>query len=166
MVTVKVPVRVLPAQQVRGLHQARLQRLGAVQGTRTVWRRAISSATVLAVRVYLSLLTPSLTYRFLAATANTVAASGGARRLRRDDSCKESSHTKCPIPGLEHSFECIDTRSNIESCGGCANAGGVDCTAIKGIGAVTCSAGSCNISCVHSLFFLLDVADSLCLLST
>ena len=75
--------------------------------------------------------------------------------MRREVGCKNPSHTECPIPGLEHSVECIDTQSNIESCGGCTNAGGVDCTAIKGIGAVACRTGSCVISCVVFLFYLL-----------
>ena len=75
--------------------------------------------------------------------------------MRREVGCKNPSHTECPIPGLEGSSECVDTQSNIESCGGCTNAGGVDCTAIKGIGAVACRAGSCVISCVFSILCIL-----------
>lgn len=58
MVTVKVPVRVPPAQQVRDLHQARLHRLDAVPGTQTACRPVISPATAPAVRNYLSHLIP------------------------------------------------------------------------------------------------------------
>ena len=83
--------------------------------------------------------------------------------MRREVACENSSHTKCPIPGLEDTFECVDTQSNVESCGGCANAKGVDCTAIKGAGAVACRAGSCVISCVFPFFLFSGDAD--CLLS-
>jgi len=57
MVTVKVPLRVPPVQQVRDPHQARLHRLDAVQGTQTACRPATSPAMVPAVRDYLSYLT-------------------------------------------------------------------------------------------------------------
>lgn len=72
--------------------------------------------------------------------------------MRREVACEDPSHTECPIPGLEDTLECVDTQSNIESCGGCTNAGGVDCTAIKGADAVVCTAGTCVISCVF--FFI------------
>jgi hypothetical protein len=61
------------------------------------------------------------------ATANTIAASGCARRIRRDLEC-EVSYMNCPIDDLKDSYECIDIQSNVESCGGCIGAGGMDCT--------------------------------------
>jgi hypothetical protein len=51
-------------------------------------------------------------------------------------------------------FECLDTRANIESCGGCVtpfrgNKAGQDCTAIANADGVTCAAGTCIVeSCV------------------
>lgn len=79
-----------------------------------------------------------------AATANTLAASGRARRARRDVDC-EFPYEKCAIPGLENSFECVDVQSNVESCGGCTGAGGMDCTSINNALAADCILGSCVI---------------------
>lgn len=43
------------------------------------------------------------------------------------------------------SYECIDTQSELESCGGCASSGeGVDCTTLPGVKSVTCRAGQCE----------------------
>lgn len=80
----------------------------------------------------------------LAATANTIAASGRSRRVRRDVDC-DFPYTKCAIPGLEDSHECVDVQSNIESCGGCVGAGGMDCTSINKALAADCMLGSCVI---------------------
>ncbi|WVW79141.1 hypothetical protein I302_101107 [Kwoniella bestiolae CBS 10118] len=63
--------------------------------------------------------------------------------------------TACKVSQYESdSFECIDTTSELESCGGCAHgefnnpAGplGVDCSALPGLarGGVTCNAGQCQ----------------------
>ncbi|OBZ68560.1 Protein priA [Grifola frondosa] len=49
-------------------------------------------------------------------------------------------------------WECIDTTSDLESCGGCAiplgsaPAQGIDCTAIPGVADVSCNAGSCLVN--------------------
>jgi len=90
-----------------------------------------------------------------AATANTVAASGRTRRVRRDVDC-EFPYTKCAIPGLENSYECVDVQSNVESCGGCAGAGGMDCTSIKNALAADCTLGSCVIRMSPCVFTLGD----------
>lgn len=37
------------------------------------------------------------------------------------------------------------SQSNIEQCGACASAGGVDCTLIEGAAAVGCVAGVCEV---------------------
>ncbi|GAA5821272.1 hypothetical protein JCM11251_004545 [Rhodosporidiobolus azoricus] len=43
-------------------------------------------------------------------------------------------------------FECIDTKSQLDSCGGCASTGeGRDCTSIRGVKGVGCEAGSCIV---------------------
>ncbi|KAK4704694.1 DNA methyltransferase 1-associated protein 1, partial [Phenoliferia sp. Uapishka_3] len=55
------------------------------------------------------------------------------------------SHTTCALAGSVLGFECIDTQSNLEQCGGCAAAGGSDCTALPGVDAVGCVAGLCEI---------------------
>jgi hypothetical protein len=50
-------------------------------------------------------------------------------------------------------YECLDVRTNLESCGGCVPEGeivgpdgGKDCTAIDHINAVKCVAGKCIVS--------------------
>ncbi|KAL8280538.1 hypothetical protein RQP46_007186 [Phenoliferia psychrophenolica] len=56
------------------------------------------------------------------------------------------SATACPIFPRMGSYECIDTDSELESCGGCASKSeGEDCTAIKGAQGVTCEAGRCTV---------------------
>ncbi|BGP45331.1 hypothetical protein JCM10450v2_001149 [Rhodotorula kratochvilovae] len=48
--------------------------------------------------------------------------------------------TACPI------YECLDTRVELESCGGCSSKGaGEDCTSIKGAQGVTCESGACHV---------------------
>ncbi|EIW59555.1 uncharacterized protein TRAVEDRAFT_147597 [Trametes versicolor FP-101664 SS1] len=72
-------------------------------------------------------------------------------------------HQSCPIYGVRaggagyvRGHECVDVRSDLESCGGCvaddapANGersagGGRDCSAIPHVDSVTCSAGACVI---------------------
>ncbi|GAA5901808.1 hypothetical protein JCM6882_008679 [Rhodosporidiobolus microsporus] len=74
-------------------------------------------------------------------------ASGGAR-ARRNLHAKRNlcpaSHEACSVPGVK-GFECIDVTSNLEQCGACASAGGVDCTALPGVESVGCVAGTCEI---------------------
>lgn len=90
-----------------------------------------------------------------AATANTIAASGRSRRVRRDMEC-ELPYTRCAIPGLGDSYECVDVQSDVESCGGCAGAGGMDCTSISHTLAADCILGSCVIRMSPRLFTLED----------
>ncbi|GAA5833649.1 hypothetical protein JCM3766R1_002599 [Sporobolomyces carnicolor] len=75
-------------------------------------------------------------------TCALAAVPSGRARERRNLASKRnvcpSSHEACPVSGGA-GFECIDTTTNIEQCGGCAGQGGVDCTAIEGVGAVGCS---------------------------
>lgn len=57
--------------------------------------------------------------------------------------------TACPIPGQSaNDYECINTATELESCGGCASLGsGQDCTAIPGVLNVKCKQGSCAGMC-------------------
>jgi hypothetical protein len=53
----------------------------------------------------------------------------------------------CPVagpPGFFSDYECIDTRHDLQSCGGCSSMGmGQDCTAIRGAWNVGCESGHC-----------------------
>ncbi len=51
----------------------------------------------------------------------------------------------CPIPGMEAGdYECMDTSSDLEACGGCPSLGqGQDCTAIEGAWNVACEERRC-----------------------
>ncbi|GAA5886463.1 hypothetical protein JCM16303_001418 [Sporobolomyces ruberrimus] len=74
------------------------------------------------------------------------AASGRARERRnlaKRNVCP-SSHEACSVDG-KSAFECVDTSSSLEQCGGCAGQGGVDCTALPGVESVGCSAGVCEV---------------------
>ncbi|WOO76768.1 uncharacterized protein LOC62_01G000386 [Vanrija pseudolonga] len=115
-------------------------------------------------------------------------ASGAARRRRNLLAAQEAARTRtlcppfqtaCTIPDSEHNYECVDTRYELESCGGCvtpifgAQTGiapariGTDCTSLPGVafGGVSCIQGRCHIgrcepgyqllrgSCVPALYF-------------
>ncbi|WWD20693.1 hypothetical protein CI109_105169 [Kwoniella shandongensis] len=66
--------------------------------------------------------------------------------------------SSCALPGDADAFECVDTQSDLESCGGCMNgafdpitrapAGGVNCSSLPGValGGVTCARGECLVS--------------------
>ncbi|GAA6050916.1 hypothetical protein JCM3770_002536 [Rhodotorula araucariae] len=101
-----------------------------------------------------------------AATCQANSPSGGPRSrsrraaLQRRNLCP-ASHTACAVEGAK-GFECIDITSNIEQCGACASQGGVDCTAIEGVAAVGCVAGTCEIwSCEDG--FTYDAAVAACI---
>ncbi|KAJ7445276.1 hypothetical protein FB451DRAFT_1055731, partial [Mycena latifolia] len=83
--------------------------------------------------------------------------------MRRRDAHLVRSGTICPA-GTERcgvwrqwaqqsygAYDCVDTRTDLESCGGCVNplagdeAAGRDCTQIPGVSAVRCSAGECQV---------------------
>ncbi|KAK8844140.1 hypothetical protein IAR55_006934 [Kwoniella newhampshirensis] len=90
-------------------------------------------------------------------------ASGLARRKLKErlDQLRLDSQTLCPtgltpcnVQDYSDTYECIDTRNELESCGGCLHGVfqasspstvGVDCTAIPGVafGAVTCMDSHC-----------------------
>ncbi|TBU34451.1 hypothetical protein BD311DRAFT_649633 [Dichomitus squalens] len=74
--------------------------------------------------------------------------------LRKRAAC-EPGMTACGIYGhtnvLGNAWECLDTATDLESCGGCAtpldafSPRGVDCTAIPGVADVACQAGACAV---------------------
>ncbi|KAJ7911588.1 hypothetical protein B0H13DRAFT_570305 [Mycena leptocephala] len=59
--------------------------------------------------------------------------------------------TACGVPGRGgNSWECIDTQTDLESCGGCpysdfAMETGKDCSAIRGVSDVSCIRGECVV---------------------
>ncbi|KAF7793466.1 hypothetical protein EIP86_004578 [Pleurotus ostreatoroseus] len=68
----------------------------------------------------------------------------------------EDGYSVCGVYGWQGSvstkaWECVDTTSDLESCGGCTvpfgstPANGVDCTAIVGVMDVSCISGSCRV---------------------
>lgn len=73
--------------------------------------------------------------------------SGGSGwwRWKRDGLC--GTETACPLFDGSNEYECLDTQSHLESCGGCASEGtGRDCTAIAGAADVACVSGQCVVS--------------------
>ncbi|GAA6029953.1 hypothetical protein JCM8097_009186 [Rhodosporidiobolus ruineniae] len=54
--------------------------------------------------------------------------------------------TACPIFPRMGTYECIDTATQLDSCGGCLSKGdGEDCSMIKGAQGVTCESGGCFV---------------------
>ncbi|KAG9043095.1 hypothetical protein FS837_010035 [Tulasnella sp. UAMH 9824] len=55
----------------------------------------------------------------------------------------------CPHYSGRGGFECVDTQTDAESCGGCVSpdgkGSGTDCTAIEGVSVARCAKGSCVI---------------------
>ncbi|TDL20478.1 hypothetical protein BD410DRAFT_687907, partial [Rickenella mellea] len=65
--------------------------------------------------------------------------------------CRDG-YTACGVyGGNRKAWECIDTKYDLESCGGCAmplhshSPRGVDCTAIPGVADVACDSGECDV---------------------
>ncbi|KAH9845996.1 hypothetical protein C2E23DRAFT_872605 [Lenzites betulinus] len=119
-------------------------------------------------------------------SGNTCPATGGSfpsgskRHLARRRECAPGQKS-CPVYGgggadNVRGYECVDVRSDLESCGGCvgpedsllgerAPDGGRDCSAIPNVDSVRCRSGACVIGrcaqgyslspdgsrCVHSL---------------
>ncbi|OCF30739.1 hypothetical protein I316_07625 [Kwoniella heveanensis BCC8398] len=76
--------------------------------------------------------------------------------------------TACLVGDDKEAFECIDTKSDLESCGGCTiglygatlngTATGQNCENLKGVamGAVTCNRGQCEVSACKYGYVLVD----------
>ncbi|KAA1472643.1 hypothetical protein DENSPDRAFT_193617 [Dentipellis sp. KUC8613] len=87
-------------------------------------------------------------------------------RRRRSNAPKcDAGKTICGVPGGSHGrgWECIDTTSDLESCGGCAIASpfdsltsrakvGVDCSALPHVSSVSCKASACVVEACASGF--------------
>lgn len=68
------------------------------------------------------------------------------RNVRLVESLCPKSFSACTIGGSK-GFECVDTQTSLEQCGGCLESGeGVDCTTIPNVSAVGCVAGVCKSS--------------------
>ncbi|GAA6063426.1 hypothetical protein JCM10212_002612 [Sporobolomyces blumeae] len=95
-------------------------------------------------------------------TCQLAAVPSGRARTRRNLSRRNlcpASHEACSIEGTS-GFECIDTSSSLEACGGCPGIG-QDCTAITGVEGVGCVSGQCEIwSCADG--FTYDAETSSC----
>lgn len=74
-----------------------------------------------------------------------------------------SLHKSLDFASTAGGFECMDTSTAVESCGGCASTGeGQDCTKIKHSAGVGCSAGQCVVlSCEPG--FVASLNNSRCL---
>lgn len=59
----------------------------------------------------------------------------------------EKGLTECQVGVLpSDGFECIDAKTDLESCGGCTFSGeGQDCGSIPGVEGVSCQSGHCVI---------------------
>lgn len=106
------------------------------------------------------------TFMCVAAAAAAPGASQAARRERRHQLLARKGqvcaigHSACQIDGL--GYECVDTTSSLERCGGCgAQDGGVDCSTITGAVGVECVNAKCVVSSC-SLGFMLDEATGAC----
>jgi len=60
-------------------------------------------------------------------------------------------YQQCAVAGVLGESECLDTLSELTSCGGCTSVGaGVDCTKIPHVKSASCLGGSCRVfSCDH-----------------
>ena len=69
---------------------------------------------------------------------------GHKRELKARTTLCPNRLDACPISGLAGDYECVDTTSELEFCGGCVTDGkGEDCTKIEGAWNVGCDQGSC-----------------------
>jgi len=72
-----------------------------------------------------------------------------SRRHRRNNAqslCPNVQETACPISTNASGHECIDTQTEITSCGGCESLNeGENCLAIEGADEVGCELGQCRI---------------------
>ncbi|ORY80779.1 hypothetical protein BCR35DRAFT_331838 [Leucosporidium creatinivorum] len=53
-------------------------------------------------------------------------------------------------------FECVDTLTDVNECGGCHNFGGVSCSTIEGALATSCRDGGCVVHACTGGFTLRD----------
>jgi hypothetical protein len=92
-------------------------------------------------------------------------------RRKRTFRKRAASETYCPLPKVpcrvpgQDSFECLDTATELEACGGCPNGNflfgtvsGTDCTALPGValGGISCISGQCVASACRPGYKLID----------
>lgn len=80
----------------------------------------------------------------------------GSHHLSKRGECPEKGETACPLKSGD--FECIDTSSDLASCGGCVGDGdndtGENCLAIPGALNVECFQSKCQVSsCFRGWYF-------------
>lgn len=64
----------------------------------------------------------------------------------KDGKLCPSSMAACPIDGRQGEYECLDSQSDLQSCGGCVSMGqGQDCTQIAGARWMGCNEGTCEV---------------------
>ncbi|EPQ53283.1 hypothetical protein GLOTRDRAFT_46015, partial [Gloeophyllum trabeum ATCC 11539] len=83
--------------------------------------------------------------------ASSLCPSSQPTKRSRSPKCK-FGWTACGVPsGAPWAYECIDTRSDLESCGGCVtpltkySPRGEDCSSLPGVQDVSCTRGSCVV---------------------
>lgn len=93
------------------------------------------------------------------ATQSCVSGSPVSRKAaRRAMGLCPLGQTRCSV-GLREGHECIDTQTNLESCGACLSEGGVDCSRLMGAALdVACVAGRCRSSACFKGYELMDGA--------
>jgi len=80
---------------------------------------------------------------------------GYGRRHKRQESLCPSEETACPISDAMSGIECLDTQSELTSCGGCVSKGeGQNCLLIPGAEGVGCQEGSCIVFSTKSGYTL------------
>ncbi|KAL7410788.1 hypothetical protein BDY24DRAFT_417642 [Mrakia frigida] len=81
-------------------------------------------------------------------------------KIAREHALCPAGLTPCSVGfGRDGAYECLDTQSELESCGGCRSTGlGTDCSALTGVrmGAATCDRGRCVVSACRAGFKLKD----------
>ncbi|KZO90785.1 hypothetical protein CALVIDRAFT_602678 [Calocera viscosa TUFC12733] len=90
---------------------------------------------------------------------------GSNYRRKRDLETCPPQYERCPVYHGRGGTECVDTMTDIESCGGCVgldgSGPGVDCSDIEGAESVSCMDGACVIDeCARG--FKLDHQRSTC----
>lgn len=83
--------------------------------------------------------------------------------LPRDTSCTRGLTACGVLGGKRNAFECVDTLSDLESCGGCvvpltvhSKASGADCSAITGVSDVSCVNSQCVVHRCRSGYTVSD----------
>jgi hypothetical protein len=62
---------------------------------------------------------------------------------------------------LKLTAQCIDTMTKLDACGGCPQAGGMDCSELPGIAEVACVAGACKSEFKHPVLRDIQLTRSL-----